>query len=109
MIGRRWWPWLAGVPVALLVGLVALVLVLLAGSEQQQCGGDGLPGEFTGPGSLGAVAGTGITAAQVARSVRRAARTPATASHRARYLSTRVRAAVGRHPGRRPGDQRRPA
>jgi 3D (Asp-Asp-Asp) domain-containing protein len=64
--GRRWWPWLAGAPVLGLVGLVVLVLVLLAGGAQQQCGiGAALPGEFSGPGTLGGVAGTGLTRAQV--------------------------------------------
>ena len=65
--GRRWWPWLAGAPVLVLVGLVVVVLVLLAGGlEQRQCGaGVAVPGDFTGPGSLGAVAGTGLSHAQV--------------------------------------------
>jgi 3D (Asp-Asp-Asp) domain-containing protein len=62
---RRWWPWLAGAPVVLLVGLVLLVLVLLAGSAQQCATTDGLPGGFSGPGSLGGVAGTGLTRTQV--------------------------------------------
>jgi len=55
--------------VLVLVGLVVLVVVLLAGSAQQQCGPGGLPGAFTGPGSLGDVAGTGLSRAQV-RAVR---------------------------------------
>jgi 3D (Asp-Asp-Asp) domain-containing protein len=68
--GPRWWPWLVAFPVVVLVALVVLVLVLLAGSAQQRCGGpDGLPGAFRGPGSLGGVAGTGLSRAQV-RAVR---------------------------------------
>jgi len=64
--GRRWWPWLAAAPAPLLVVFVLLVLVLLAGSAQQRCGGpDGMPGAFNGPGSLGGVAGTGLSRAQV--------------------------------------------
>ena len=64
--GRGRWLWLAGAPVLVLVGLVMLMLVLLAGSAQQQCGGPGgMPGAFEGPGSLGGVAGTGLSRAQV--------------------------------------------
>src|SRR4051794_16776137 len=63
--GHRW-AWLAAAPVLLLLGLVVLLLVLLAGGLQQQCAtGDAAPGEFTGPGTLGGVAGTGITATQL--------------------------------------------
>jgi 3D (Asp-Asp-Asp) domain-containing protein len=62
--GRRWWPWLIASPVLLLLVLVVLVLVLLAGSVQHQCAG-AAPGAFAGPGSLGGIAGTGLTNAQV--------------------------------------------
>ena len=55
-------------PAVALLGVVVLVVLLLAGAAQQQdqCGtGAPVPGDFTGPGSLGGVAGTGLTAAQV--------------------------------------------
>ena len=68
--------------------------------SQQQCAGDGLPGAFTGPGTLGGVAGTGLTARQIPRCAR-AARTPARALDAGRVRGDRVRAAVGRHPRRR--------
>ena len=53
----------AALPVGLAVGLVVLVSMLGA-AQQQTCGGgsaDGvIPGDFSGPGSLGGAAGTGI-------------------------------------------------
>jgi 3D (Asp-Asp-Asp) domain-containing protein len=62
----------ASVPAGLLLMLV-LLIVLLAGGQalrQQQCGlGSPLPAGFSGPGSLGGVAGTGLTPAQL-RTVR---------------------------------------
>jgi 3D (Asp-Asp-Asp) domain-containing protein len=50
------------VPVGLVVGLV-LVAALLGGAQQRACspGGGPLPGDFSGPGSLGGVGGTGIS------------------------------------------------
>jgi 3D (Asp-Asp-Asp) domain-containing protein len=49
------------VPTGLVVGLVVLS-TLLGGAQQQACspGGGPLPGDFSGPGSLGGVGGTGI-------------------------------------------------
>jgi 3D (Asp-Asp-Asp) domain-containing protein len=52
----------------LLLLVVAIVVVLAAGAAQDDCtptGGGGLPGGFTGPGSLGGVAGTGFTPRQI--------------------------------------------
>lgn len=54
----------AALPVGLVVGLVVLVSMLGA-AQQQMCGGGSAaegttPGDFSGPGSLGGVAGTGI-------------------------------------------------
>ena len=66
--GKRWWPWLLGTPVIVFVGFVLLLLVLLAGSTES-CAPDGVPGSFSGPGSLGGIAGTGLTREQV-RAVR---------------------------------------
>src|SRR4051812_19379609 len=66
---RRWWLWLAALPVLALVAPAALVLVLLAGSVARHCD-HGLPGAFAAPGTLGGVAGTGLTRAQI-RLVRR--------------------------------------
>lgn len=55
-------------PAGLLV-LIVMIVVLLAGGvavQQEQCGvGGQLPAEFTGPGSLGGIAGTGLTPAQI--------------------------------------------
>jgi 3D (Asp-Asp-Asp) domain-containing protein len=50
------------VPVGLVAGLV-LLSALLGGAEQRACspGGGPLPGDFSGPGSLGGVGGTGIS------------------------------------------------
>src|SRR4051812_12656962 len=60
---------LLAAPAVSLFAIVALLL-LLAGAAQQRCGDDGaLAGDFSGPGALGGVAGTGLTAAQV-RAVR---------------------------------------
>jgi 3D (Asp-Asp-Asp) domain-containing protein len=49
-------------PVGLAVGLV-LLAALLGGAQQRACspGGGPLPGDFSGPGSLGGVGGTGIS------------------------------------------------
>jgi len=47
--------------------VVAIVVVLAAGAAREDCtptGSAGLPGGFTGPGSLGGVAGTGFTPRQ---------------------------------------------
>jgi 3D (Asp-Asp-Asp) domain-containing protein len=86
--GRRWWPWLVASPVLVLVGLVVLVLVLLAGSAQQRCGGRaGLPGAFEGPGSLGGVAGTGFSRAEL-RAVRAGSPHAGPALAPGRYTST---------------------
>src|SRR5688500_4508043 len=56
-------------PAGLLLLAVLLVVVLVGGVTQQraQCGTGSpvLPGTFVGPGSLGGVAGTGLTPAQV--------------------------------------------
>jgi 3D (Asp-Asp-Asp) domain-containing protein len=52
-------------PAIALFAVVALLL-LLSGATQQRCGDDGaLAGDFSGPGTLGGVAGTGLTPAQV--------------------------------------------
>jgi len=50
------------IPVALVVGVVVLVS-MLGGAAQQSCSptGSPLPGDFSGPGSLGEVGGTGIS------------------------------------------------
>lgn len=59
---------LAAGPFGLVLLLVGLVVLLAGGTaiQQQQCGtGTALPGGFSGPGSLGGVAGTGLTSAQV--------------------------------------------
>jgi 3D (Asp-Asp-Asp) domain-containing protein len=51
------------VPVGLVLGIVLLVS-MLGGAAQQACspaGGGPLPGDFSGPGSLGGVGGTGIS------------------------------------------------
>lgn len=59
---------LAAGPVALVLMLILLVVVLAGGVavQQQQCGlGASVPAGFKGPGSLGGVAGTGLTAAQL--------------------------------------------
>src|SRR4051812_40578138 len=54
---------LLAAPAASLLAVAALLL-LLSGAAQQRCGGDGaLAGDFSGPGALGGVAGTGLTAA----------------------------------------------
>lgn len=60
---------LAALPAGLVL-LMMLLVVLLAGGTaelQQECGtgASSLPGGFQGPGSLGGIAGTGLTAAQV--------------------------------------------
>src|SRR4051812_27115496 len=69
------WAWLVISPALVLFALALLILLLLAGASQQQqqdCDTGGpVPGNFTGPGSLGGVAGTGLTRAQV-RAVRTA-------------------------------------
>lgn len=65
---RSRWLWLALAPVLGLVGLVLLVLLLLAGTVEQGCR-PGLPTDPGGSRSLGGVAGTGLTRAQV-RTVR---------------------------------------
>ena len=82
-------PWLAAAPVLLLLGLVVLLLVLLAGGAAAAVrhAGGRRRASSAGPGSLGGVAGTGITAAQLARGahrqpVRRTAAAPG------RYLTT---------------------
>jgi 3D (Asp-Asp-Asp) domain-containing protein len=58
-------------PVGLVVGLVLLLSVLGGAAvvaQQQACASGGpLPGDFTGPGSLGGVGGTGISKALVRR------------------------------------------
>lgn len=68
--GRKLLLVLAAGPTGLVLMLVVLVVLLAGGTAQQleeQCGTStpGLPGGFTGPGSLGGVAGTGFTPAQV--------------------------------------------
>jgi len=69
--GRGRWLWLALLaPAGGLLLMVLLLIVLLAGgAAEQDCGGGGgeagVPGGFSGPGSLGGVAGTGLTPAQV--------------------------------------------
>ena len=59
-------------PAGVIVGLVILISTL-GGAQQAMCGaggagaGGGIPGDFSGPGSLGGVAGTGIPRWQVDR------------------------------------------
>src|SRR4051794_31098901 len=60
-----WLWWLAGIPAGLLVALV-LLLALLAGALKQQCPTTATRDEASGgPGSLGGVAGTGLSRAQL--------------------------------------------
>src|SRR3954453_14630430 len=74
-------------PVVALFAIVALLL-LFSGAAQQRCGDDGaLAGDFTGPGTLGGVAGTGLTAAQV-RAVRQGSPFAGTRVTRGEYLTT---------------------
>ena len=85
--GGRWWWLLAAAPISLL-GLIVLVVLLAAGGAQQQCGASAqVPGDFTGPGSLGHVAGTGLTAGQV-QAVRDGSPYAGTRITPGRYLST---------------------
>jgi 3D (Asp-Asp-Asp) domain-containing protein len=59
--------WLIAAVLALLVvGPALIVAVLMGGAQDAECAPDGLPaGSWTGPGSLGGVAGTGVTQAEV--------------------------------------------
>src|SRR4051794_40277887 len=52
---------------AALLGLILGLLLLPAGTADQhrRCTHEALPGAFTGPGSLGGIAGTGLTRAQI--------------------------------------------
>ncbi|MBE2320380.1 3D domain-containing protein [Solirubrobacter sp. CPCC 204708] len=65
--GGSWWLLLLAVPLALLIALVLGIMLLLAGAVQQcEPGADTqTAAEFSGPGSLGGVAGTGLTRAQI--------------------------------------------
>src|SRR4051794_14624867 len=64
--GGAWWVWLlAGAPLGLVIAVVLLV-ALLAGALEQQCGGgDDRAADAGRPGALGGVAGTGLTRAQL--------------------------------------------
>jgi 3D (Asp-Asp-Asp) domain-containing protein len=66
--GRRRLVWLAAAPMLVLLGVLALIVLLLAGTAAQQCG-EGQATTSAGPRSLGGLAGTGLTTAQV-RTVR---------------------------------------
>lgn len=67
-VRSRWW-WLALAPLLLPVGVALLVLVLLAGSVEQGCRAGVFPVDPGGEGSLGGIAGTGLTREQI-RAVR---------------------------------------
>jgi 3D (Asp-Asp-Asp) domain-containing protein len=78
---------LLAAPAASLLAIAALLL-LLSGAAQQRCGDDGaLAGDFSGPGALGGVAGTGLTAAQV-RAVRTGSPYAGTQVTAGEYLTT---------------------
>ncbi len=65
--GGSWWLWLLAAPLAVLLALVLGLMLLLAGAVQQcEPGADTQSAaEFSGPGSLGGVAGTGLTRTQI--------------------------------------------
>jgi 3D (Asp-Asp-Asp) domain-containing protein len=68
---RGRWLWVALLAPAggLLLLVLLLIVVLAGGAAERDCGGGGgeagVPGGFSGPGSLGGVAGTGLTGTQV--------------------------------------------
>jgi 3D (Asp-Asp-Asp) domain-containing protein len=64
--GRTTWLWwLAGIPVGLLIALL-LLIALFAGALEQRCASTPAGTDLAeGPGSLGGVAGTGLTQAQL--------------------------------------------
>jgi 3D (Asp-Asp-Asp) domain-containing protein len=76
------------IPAALLALVLGLVL-LLAGivDQQRRCAPAGLPGAFDGPGTLGGIAGTGLTPAQI-RTVRTGSPYRGSRITPGRYLST---------------------
>lgn len=77
------------VPVGLVLGLV-LLLSMLGGAAEQSCsaaGGGPLPADFSGPGSLGGVGGTGLSRALVKR-VRAGSPYAGSRVTPGRYLST---------------------
>ncbi|MCA1679531.1 MAG: hypothetical protein LC790_05500, partial [Actinobacteria bacterium] len=53
--------WLIAGVLGLLLMVPALIVAVLFGGAQPDCAPAGLPGSWTGPGSLGGVAGTGVT------------------------------------------------
>jgi len=57
--------WLIAGVLGVLLMVPALIVAVLFGGAQQDCAPTGLPGSWTGPGSLGGVAGTGVTAAEL--------------------------------------------
>jgi 3D (Asp-Asp-Asp) domain-containing protein len=74
---------------AVLLGLVLGLLLLVAGiaDQQRRCTHADLPGAFAGPGSLGGIAGTGLTRAQI-QTVRSASPYRGTVISAGRYMST---------------------
>src|SRR4051812_46891405 len=75
-------------PAGLLALVVGLVLLLAGIADQQRrCTHEALPGAFIGPGSLGGIAGTGVTPAQV-RTVRDSSPYRGSRITSGRYLST---------------------
>ena len=62
----RWPVWTLGLEVGVLVLTAALITVILGGGLEQPCSAPSLPGSYTGPGSLGGVAGTGVSATELA-------------------------------------------
>ena len=78
---------LLAAPAVSLFAIVGLLL-LFTGAAQQRCGNVGaLAGDFTGPGALGGLAGTGLTAAQV-RAVRQGSPYAGTRVTPGGYLTT---------------------
>lgn len=67
--GGSWWLWLLAAPLGLLLALVLGLMLLLAGAAQpcEPAADTQSTAEFSGPGSLGGVAGTGLTRAQIDR------------------------------------------
>src|SRR5215211_2868164 len=93
---------LVAVPGGLVLGLV-LLSALLGGARQEECSPDGggpLAGDFSGPGSLGGMGGTGISHALVQRGRSGSPYAGSRITPRPLHVD-RLRAALGRHPGGR--------